>query len=79
MRDFGMLIYKAVSCEGCRKEKREKKEDEDSDRKRRAKLCNAPLQLAFSYFDLNHCNYILGKDLEDLFLTLGAHISRAQV
>ena len=40
---------------------------------------NVPPLLAYSYFDLSHCNYIASKDLEDLFLTLGLQLSRAQV
>jgi len=83
MRDFGMLVYRSVSGDAKRKEKREGKEDDDAaDRKKkkdRKKELNLPLLLAFCYFDLSHCNYIASKDLEDLFLTLGMQLSRAQV
>ena len=80
MRDFGALVYRSVMNESLRKEKRDKKEDDDSEKKRK-KLGNnnAPLLLAYCYFDLSHCNYIASKDLEDLFLTLGLQLSRAQV
>lgn len=76
MRDFGMLVYRSV-----KKDKRDKKEDDDSDKKKKKekKLSFSPLLLAYCYFDLSHCNYIASKDLEDLFLTLGLQLSRAQV
>lgn len=83
MRDFGALVYRSVINESSRKEKRDKKEDEDSEKKRKKEKKlggnNAPLLLAYCYFDLSHCNYIASKDLEDLFLTLGLQLSRAQV
>ncbi len=83
MRDFGALVYRSVINESSRKEKRDKKEDEDLEKKRKKEKKlggnNAPLQLAYCYFDLSHCNYIASKDLEDLFLTLGLQLSRAQV
>jgi len=81
MRDFGMLVYRSVSSESSRKDRRDKKEDEDSDKKKKKdkKSSFSPLLLAYCYFDLSHCNYIASKDLEDLFLTLGLQLSRAQV
>lgn len=36
------------------------------------------LLLSFVYFDQTHCGYILEKDVEELFYTLGLHLSRAQ-
>lgn len=36
------------------------------------------LLLSFVYFDTTHCGYIMEKDIEDLFYTLGLHLSRAQ-
>ena len=81
MRDFGMHVYRSVSNESNKKERRDKKEDEDSDKKKKKdkKSSFSPLLLAYCYFDLSHCNYIASKDLEDLFLTLGLQLSRAQV
>lgn len=83
MRDFGTVVYRSVVNESLRKDKRDKKEDEDSDKKKKKEIKfgsnNAPLLLAYCYFDLSHCNYIASKDLEDLFLTLGLQLSRAQV
>ena len=82
MRDFGMLLYRSVVSDIKKKEKRENKEEDDTDRKKkkeRKKEHNNHLLLAFCYFDLSHCNYIASKDLEDLFLTLGIQLSRAQV
>jgi hypothetical protein len=84
MRDFGALVYRSVSNECLRKEKRDKKDDDDSERKKKKEIVkigsnNAPLLLAYCYFDLSHANYIASKDLEDLFLTLGLQQSRAQV
>jgi len=89
MRDFGMLVYRSVASDAKRKDgKRDTKEEDDAaaaaaDRKKKKldkkKELNHPLLLAFSYFDLSHCNYIASKDLEDLFLTLGMQLSRAQV
>lgn len=83
MRDFGALVYRSVVNESSRKEKKDKKEDEDSDKRKKKDLKignnNAPLLLAYCYFDLSHCKYIASKDLEDLFLTLGLQLSRAQV
>lgn len=85
MRDFGALVYRSVANEYLRKEKRDKKEDEESERKKKKEMKigglvnNAPLLLAYCYFDLSHANYIASKDLEDLFLTLGLQLSRAQV
>jgi len=84
MRDFGALVYRSVTNECLRKEKRDKKDDDDSERKKKKELGkigsnNAPLMLAYCYFDLSHANYIASKDLEDLFLTLGLQLSRAQV
>lgn len=35
--------------------------------------------MAFVYFDQSHCGYLLEKDLEEIFYTLGLHLSRAQV
>lgn len=79
MRDFGALVYRSVTNESLRKEKRD--EDGEKKKKKEKKLGgnNAPLLLAYCYFDLSHCNYIASKDLEDLFLTLGLQLSRAQV
>ena len=81
MRDFGVLVYRSVVNESVRKEKKEKKEEEDPDnnKKKKKKIGSASLLLAYCYFDLSHCNYIASKDLEDLFLTLGLQLSRAQV
>ncbi|EFX85722.1 hypothetical protein DAPPUDRAFT_237157 [Daphnia pulex] len=84
MRDFGALVYRSVNNESLRKEKRDKKDDDDSERKKKKEIVkigsnNAPLLLAYCYFDLSHANYIASKDLEDLFLTLGLQQSRAQV
>lgn len=85
MRDFGALVYRSVVNEYLRKEKRDKKEDEETEKKKRKEMKigklmnNAPLLLAYCYFDLSHANYIASKDLEDLFLTLGLQLSRAQV
>lgn len=39
---------------------------------------NPELLLSFVYFDQTHCGYILEKDIEDLFYTLGLSLSRAQ-
>lgn len=71
MRDFGMLIYRSVVNDGLKK-----KDKKDDDRK---KISVASLLLAYCYFDVSHCNSITSKDLEDLFLTLGMQLSRAQV
>ncbi|KAI9553319.1 hypothetical protein GHT06_021217 [Daphnia sinensis] len=85
MRDFGALVYRSVVNEYLRKEKRDKKEDEETEKKKKKEMKigrimnNAPLLLAYCYFDLSHANYIASKDLEDLFLTLGLQLSRAQV
>ncbi|KAK6468378.1 cell cycle and apoptosis regulator protein 2 [Huso huso] len=35
--------------------------------------------LAFVYFDHNFCGFLLDKDLEEIVLSLGLHLSRAQV
>ena len=83
MRDFGMLVYRSVHNESLRKSSKERKEDDESsgtgsDQKKQKPL-NPTLLLAYSYFDLSHCHYIASKDLEDLFLTLGMNLSRAQV
>lgn len=40
---------------------------------------NRDLLMAFVYFDQSHCGYLLEKDLEEIFYTLGLHLSRAQV
>ncbi len=73
-----------MTNECLRKDKRDKKDDDDVDRKKKKEMGkignnNAPLLLAYCYFDLSHANYIASKDLEDLFLTLGLQLSRAQV
>lgn len=49
--------------------------------KERAKLYTADreLLLSFTYFDVSHCGYIFDKDIEDLFYTLGLHLSRSQI
>ena len=89
MRDFGLLVYQSVLKESLRKETKMNHKNNDSDdadkKKRLAALAqchtnsNVPLSLAYSYFDLSHCHYITSKDVEDLFLTLGLQLSRAQV
>lgn len=74
MRDFGMLVYRSIVNDSLRKDRKDKKE------KKEKKTYKSPLLLlAFCYFDLSHCNYIANKDLEDLLLTLGMQLSRAQV
>lgn len=84
MRDFGALVYRSVMNEALRKDKK-KDADEENEKKKAMKEArlmihtNVPPLLAYSYFDLSHCNYIASKDLEDLFLTLGLQLSRAQV
>lgn len=66
MRDFGKLVYRSILNDSLKNEKKEK--------------CSPGLLLlAYCYFDLTHCNYITVRDLEDLFLTLGMQLSRAQV
>ncbi|KAL9694754.1 hypothetical protein quinque_014039 [Culex quinquefasciatus] len=49
--------------------------------KERAKLYTADreLLLSFTYFDVSHCGYIFEKDIEDLFYTIGLHLSRSQI
>uniref|UniRef100_A0A1Q3F266 Putative cell division cycle and apoptosis regulator protein 1 n=1 Tax=Culex tarsalis TaxID=7177 RepID=A0A1Q3F266_CULTA len=37
------------------------------------------LLLSFTYFDVSHCGYIFDKDIEDLFYTIGLHLSRSQI
>lgn len=49
--------------------------------KERTKLYTADreLLLSFTYFDVSHCGYIFDKDIEDLFYTIGLHLSRSQI
>ncbi|GFT00938.1 cell division cycle and apoptosis regulator protein 1 [Nephila pilipes] len=60
-------------------------EDDKRERKKRRKkklqmLTHDPyLLLSFVYFDQTHCGYLLDKDVEELFYTLGLMLSRAQV
>ncbi|GFQ79820.1 cell division cycle and apoptosis regulator protein 1 [Trichonephila clavata] len=63
-------------------------EDNDDDKRERKKRRRKKLQmlthdpyllLSFVYFDQTHCGYLLDKDIEDLFYTLGLLLSRAQV
>lgn len=69
MRDFGKLVYRSILNDSLKNEKKEK-----------CSPCSSGLLLlAYCYFDLTHCNYITIRDLEDLFLTLGMQLSRAQV
>jgi len=35
--------------------------------------------LAFVYYDTTHTGYIVDKDLEEMFFTLGLQVSRSQV
>lgn len=49
----------------------------DKDRQKYITI-NPELLLSFVYFDQTHCGYILEKDIEDLFYTLGLSLSRAQ-
>ncbi|KAG8199715.1 hypothetical protein JTE90_022161 [Oedothorax gibbosus] len=57
----------------------------DKDRKKRKKkksqMCTYDpyLLLSFVYYDQTHCGYLLEKDLEEIFYTLGLMLSRAQV
>nr|XP_042913039.1 cell division cycle and apoptosis regulator protein 1 [Parasteatoda tepidariorum] len=37
------------------------------------------LLLSFVYFDQTHCGFLLEKDVEEIFFTLGLMLSRAQV
>lgn len=49
--------------------------------KERTKLytVDRELLLSFTYFDVSHCGYIFDKDIEDLFYTIGLHLSRSQI
>ncbi|KAB0337884.1 hypothetical protein FD754_024935 [Muntiacus muntjak] len=42
-------------------------------------MINKDLLMAFVYFDQSHCGYLLEKNLEGIFYTLGLHLSWAQV
>ncbi|KAB0375842.1 hypothetical protein FD755_012485 [Muntiacus reevesi] len=42
-------------------------------------MINKDLLMAFVYFDQSHCGYLLEKNLEEIFYTLGLHLSWAQV
>lgn len=73
-----------------RKRRRDEDADDDtqsvrsSDPKKKDKerlkqyTADSELLLSFVYFDTTHCGYIFEKDLEELFYTLGLHLSRAQ-
>lgn len=52
-----------------------KKKDKD---RLKQYTADSELLLSFVYFDTTHCGYIFEKDLEELFYTLGLHLSRAQ-
>lgn len=52
-----------------------KKKDKD---RLKQYTADSDLLLSFVYFDTTHCGYIFEKDLEELFYTLGLHLSRAQ-
>lgn len=67
---FDFYIFAFPDKEDTRKKK---KEDE------KKKTTNPGLLLAFSYFDQNHCGYLLDRDTEDIIHTLGLKLSRAQV
>lgn len=63
-------------------------EDNDDDKRERKKRRKKKLQmlthdpyllLSFVYFDQSHCGYLLDKDVEEIFYTLGLMLSRAQV
>lgn len=59
----------------------------EDDRRRREKekertkfyTADRELLLSFTYFDVSHCGYIFDKDIEDLFYTIGLHLSRSQI
>ncbi|KAF8781684.1 cell division cycle and apoptosis regulator protein 1-like [Argiope bruennichi] len=60
----------------CDDDKREKKKR----RKKKLQMITYDpyLLLSFVYFDQTHCGYILDKDIEEIFYTLGLMLSRAQ-
>lgn len=57
----------------------------EDDKRRREKertkfyTADRELLLSFTYFDVSHCGYIFDKDIEDLFYTIGLHLSRSQI
>lgn len=50
----------------------------DKERKKQITV-NPELLLSFAYFDQTHCGYVLCKDLEDLFSTIGLSLSKDQI
>lgn len=67
-----------VSDEDRRRQEKEKEKEKEKDRVK-FYTADRELLLSFTYFDVSHCGYIFDKDIEDLFYTLGLHLSRSQI
>lgn len=71
---------------GDKKKEEDKKEESSGDHRKRAErerkkqiTYNPELLLSFAYFDQTQCGYILCKDLEDLFGSIGLELSKNQI
>ncbi|CAG0889508.1 unnamed protein product [Darwinula stevensoni] len=93
IRDFACIIYRVLLKKLMDKEKKQNGEEKEIDKEKQVKekegngthkdrkmlTVRPKLLLAFVYFDVNHCDYIHEKDLEEILLLAGMDLSRAQV
>ncbi|RXM96738.1 Cell cycle and apoptosis regulator protein 2 [Acipenser ruthenus] len=86
-RDFGLRIYRALHSIPGRAPAQpgsqgaaESQDVHMTDKEPCSSLVlSRDILLAFVYFDHNFCGFLLDKDLEEIVLSLGLHLSRAQV